>query len=279
MIDIVTVVFQEELEILRVQAQSIDLFCTPDLVQDIIVVVNDSAEVADAVDPAWWGQFCSRVRIIPREKFGLVWSDNGWVSQQALKLLGSAQAWSPWAQVMDAKTILVKPVTQQLWDDAGRIRTGSLDIYPVFYPARDIVNRLFNSDLNQQIGPGGVPFFFVTDAVRSMLHHIETQTAQSFAPWFQEQGRLTEFILYSGYINATNRYSQCYNFTDNSVRPVNICHSEMGIFDIKLQGMSDNNPISVSVHRRAWAQATADQQQRYREFLTSRGITTAAEIK
>ena len=279
MIDIVTVVFQEEIEILRVQAQSIDLFCSSDLVQDIIVVVNDSTGVVNAVDPAWWGQFRDRVRIIPREKFGPVWSDNGWVSQQALKLLGSAQAWSPWAQVLDAKTILVKSVTQQLWDDVGRIRTGSLDIYPVFYPARDIVNLLFDCNLDQQIGPGGVPFFFVTDAIRSMLHHIETQTAQSFAPWFQEQGLLTEFILYSGYINATDRYSQCYNFTDNAVRPVNICHSEMGIFDIKLQEMSDNDPISVSVHRRAWAQATADQQQKYRDFLISRGISSAAEIK
>jgi hypothetical protein len=278
MIDIVTVVFQEELEILRVQAQSVDLYCSPDLVKDIIVVVNDSAEIANAVDPAWWGQFRDRVRIIPREKFGKVWSDNGWVSQQALKLLGSAQAWSPWAQVLDAKTILVKPVTEQLWDGAGRIRTGSLDIYPVFYPARDIVNQLFEIDLDHQIGPGGVPFFFVTDAVRSMLHHIETQTAQSFASWFQEQGRLTEFILYSGYINAADRYSQCYNFTDNAVCPVNICHSEMGIFDIKLQQMIENNPVSVSVHRRAWAQASAGQQQRYRNFLISRSITTAAEI-
>ena len=278
MIDIVTVVFQEELEILRVQAQSIDLFCSTELVQDIIVVVNDTAGVATAVDPAWWGQFRDRVRIIPREKFGQVWSDNGWVSQQALKLLGSAQARSKWAQVLDAKTLLVKPVTQQLWDSAGRIHAGTLDIYPVFYPSRDIVNQLFDIHLEHQIGPGGVPFFFVTDAVRSMLNMIETQTAQSFAPWFQDQGRLTEFMLYSGYVAATgDRYSQYYS-KDNAITPVNICHSEMGIFDIKLQQMIENNPVSVSIHRRAWAQATSEQRRQYREFLISRGISTAADI-
>jgi hypothetical protein len=111
-----------------------------------------------------------------------------------------------------------------------------------------------------------------------MLNMIETQAAQSFAPWFQDQGRLTEFMLYSGYVAATgDRYSQYYS-KDNAITPVNICHSEMGIFDIKLQQMIENNPVSVSVHRRAWAQATSEQRRQYREFLISRGISTAADI-
>ena len=221
MIDIITVVFQEEIAILRVQAQSIDLYCTPDLVRDIHVIVNDSAAVAEQIDTAWWGQFQDRVHIITRDQFNTTWVDNGWVSQQALKIAGAARAWSDWAMVMDAKTILVRPVDHQLWDADGRLRSGSFEIYSVFYPARDIVNSLFDINLTSQLGPGGVPFFFKTDLVRSMISAVEQRTGESFIPWFQAQGRLTEFILYSGYVAACGaQHDGVYNRQDNAILPV-----------------------------------------------------------
>lgn len=280
MIDIVTIVFREELEILRVQAQSIDLFCSPELVQNIIIVVNDTTEVADSIDTAWWGQFQDCVRIIPRCQFGHNWTDNGWVSQQVLKILGSAQAHSKWAQVMDAKTILVKPVDNSIWDAQGRLRSGSFDIYSVFYPARDIVNQLFDISLDRQIGPGGVPFFFDTDIVRSMITDVEKITGQLFVDWFQAQGLLTEFILYCGYIlYCGDKHSSVYAMQNSAILPVNICHSEIGIFDIKLDQMLKQNPLTVSIHRNAWNKLSLLQKQQYRDFLISKNISTIGLVK
>jgi hypothetical protein len=276
MIDIVTVVFQEEIEILRIQAQSIDLYCQPNLVRNIRVIVNDSAEIAEQIDPAWWGKFQDRVHIIPRDQYSAHWVDDGWVSQQALKIAGSAESCSGWAMVMDAKTVLTRPVDKTLWDAQGRLRSGSLEIYSVFYPARDIVNQLFDIDLTTQLGPGGVPFFFKTDIVRSMITEIQYRTGESFIPWFQAQGRLTEFILYSGYVAACK--SQVYNQQDNAIVPVNVCHSETGIFDIKLEQMNNSNPLTVGIHRRAWNTITSEQQQQYRDFLIRRGLTWAADL-
>lgn len=276
MIDIVTVIFREEIPILRVQAQSIDLYCQPKLVQNILVIVNDSAEIADQIDTAWWGQFQDRVRIVHRDQYSTQWIDNGWVSQQALKIAGSADSCSGWAMVMDAKTVLVRPVDATLWNKQGRLRSGSFEIYSVFYPARDIVNQLFDIDLTTQLGPGGVPFFFKTDIVRSMISEVEKLTGESFVPWFQSQGRLTEFVLYSGYVAACR--SQVYDQQDNAIVPVNICHSETGIFDIKLEQMINNRPLTVGIHRHAWDTVTVEQQQRYRDFLIERGMTSAAEL-
>jgi hypothetical protein len=276
MIDIVTVVFHEEIPILRVQAQSIDLYCQPDLVQSIRVIVNDSAEIADQIDTAWWGKFRDCVHIISRDQYTTQWVDDGWVSQQALKIVGSAESCSGWAMVMDAKTVLTRPVDKTLWDKQGRLRSGSFEIYPVFYPAKDIVNQLFDIELTTQLGPGGVPFFFKTDIVRSMIAEIQYRTGESFIPWFQAQGLLTEFVLYSGYVAACK--SQVYNQQDNAIVTVNICHSETGIFGIKLKQMLNNKPLTVGIHRHVWNTITAEQQQQYREFLIKRGLTCAADL-
>lgn len=277
MLDIVTVVFREEIDILRVQAQSIDVYGDPDIVGNIYVVVNDNKDVAKLIDPVWWGQYADRVHVIPCTMFNTALSENGWLSQQVLKLLASSVSYNQWAMVLDAKTILVRPLTRDLWDDQNRIRSGSFAIYPVFYPSKDIVNEFFNIDLEYQIGPGGVPFFFRPTVLRQMIAVVETKVADTFPVWFQAQGRLTEFILYSGYTHLIG--DQSYNLSDNAIRPVNICHSETGIFDVKIDQVKQTDPLTVSIHRRAWSNITDQQKQVFKDLLIDRQLSSAQDLK
>lgn len=276
MIDIVTVVFRDELPVLRVQAQSIDLYCGAEQLGRIYVVVNDEDAVASMIDTAWWGQHQSRVHVVPRSMFSDCYVSDGWVSQQVLKMLGSSMSDSDWSMVMDAKTVLVRPVSDDLWDEQQRIKAGSFPIYEVFYPSRDITNQLFGIQLESQLGPGGVPFFFRPQLIRGMISWIESRVNESFVTWFQSQGRLTEFILYSGYVHMTQDPS--YNLDQNSIKPVNICHSETGIYDIKLDQMRQQNPLTVSVHRRAWSNISQLQQQAFRDFLISRNLSFGGDL-
>lgn len=262
MIDFCTVVFRDELEVLKLQARSIELY-EPD-VGTIRVIVNDDS----VVDPAWWGELADYVEIIPRSMFGSVWSDNGWVSQQALKILGATRGANDWTVVLDAKTILVQPLSA--FDAQGRPQVGLLEIYPVFDASRQIINQLFDIDLQQQLGPGGVPFFINNAQARAMIRDIEFKTHQPFAEWFQAQGRLTEFMLYSGYLQYRGLTEQLYNTTMSTVRPCNVCHSEVAAWDRKFSHMPE--ATTVSVHRNAWPQLTEGQQRQYTEFLQSRGI-------
>ena len=85
MIDIITVVFSEEMPVLRCQAQGIDLYCQNLGVRSIYVMVNDVG-ISHQIDPAWWGTMANRVRIIPRETFSCDWKNNGWLTQHVLKL-------------------------------------------------------------------------------------------------------------------------------------------------------------------------------------------------
>ena len=77
MIDIVTVVFEPEIPILRAQAQSVALYGQKLGIRNIYVVLNDAETVASQIDPAWWGPFADSVLIIPRTVFSTAFVDNG----------------------------------------------------------------------------------------------------------------------------------------------------------------------------------------------------------
>jgi hypothetical protein len=177
-----------------------------------------------------------------------------------------------WCMIVDAKTLFVRPVEldQVLVD--GRAATGSLSIYPVFEPSRNITNKLFDIDLPAQLGPGGVPFFVEPSLTIDMIAEVESRTGQVFGNYFQQQGMLTEFILYSGYVWYRDQsFDQRYHSQSN-IYPANLCHSETGIFDSKFNTMRQPDTLTVSIHRNAWTQLTEQQQQKYHELLIARGI-------
>jgi len=272
MIDIVTVVFEPELPVLRAQAQSIDLYCQDIGIKNVYVIVNDADSVADQIDPAWWGSLQHRVTVLPCRVFSTDLVDNGWVSQQVLKVLGAATSYNTWCMALDAKTLFVKLLKlTDIMDSQGRPRTGKLGIQPVFESSRTKVSKLFEVDVTTQLGPGGVPFMFNTQMTRAMIVDIEHRTNQSFPAWFQQQGSVTEFILYSGYLESKHMMDVLYNTDQFALRACNICHSEVAAFDRKFLQMSHSS--TVSIHRNAWTKLSLEQQQQYQSFLYERGIT------
>ena len=268
MIDICTVVFDAELDVLKLQARSIELYCQHIGLKNIFVMVND----ASPVDPAWYGSFADHVRVVPRSTFGCSWSDNGWVSQQVLKLLGAAQSNNAWCMIVDAKTLFVRPVELDQVLADGRAATGNMPIYPVFDASRNITNQLFGIDLPAQLGPGGVPFFVEPSLTRELIAEVEHRTGQLFGNYFQQQGMLTEFILYSGYVWYQDKTFDKRYHPQSRIIPANLCHSETGIFDSKFRTMNQPDTLTVSIHRNAWSTLSKEQQQQYHTLLAERGM-------
>jgi hypothetical protein len=281
MIDIVTVVFQDELDVLKLQAQSIDLYCQDINLGKIIVVVNDDNLDVSEIDSTWWGKFSSHVVVVHRRVWNIEYDNNGWLTQQLCKILASAWvALSKWSMVLDAKTILVQPVIEEkIFDKDSRIMFGYYPMFPVFEAAGKIVSDLFQIDLQNIAGPAGIPFFFENAVVADMIKEVEHCSQQPFAYWFQQTGRVTEFILYSGYVQYIDG-SLDKRFTGGlTYIPCNICHSESAIFETKFNLMcTDTNVVCVSIHRNAWTQLSLQQQQAYKNFLVSRGITHAKDL-
>ena len=146
MIDICTVVFEEEIPVLQVQADSIARYCTKLGVRNIYVIVNDLERHVDSIDPNWWGPLKNHVLIIPRTAFSAAWIENGWVTQQLFKMLAASMSYNTWTMVLDAKTIFVRefdPAT--IVGEDGRLAVGYYPTLEVFKPAQDIVNNFFNT--------------------------------------------------------------------------------------------------------------------------------------
>lgn len=234
------------------------------------------------IDPAWWGRYSQKVKIIHRKQWNIDYSNDGWLTQQLLKILAAEQSGSAWSMVLDAKTIVVQPAElDRLFDDDGKLTWGYMPVFPVFEPARRIVSNLFDIDQTHVAGPAGVPFLFHTSTVSAMIKEVESRTGKSFAEWFQATGMVTEFMLYSGYVQYRDgSLDKLYTTTFN--RPYGVCnvgHNETGIFDIKLKDMSADNNLTVSIHRNAWTMLDQTQRTNYRDFLINRGILQAVDLQ
>ena len=107
MIDLITVVFREELPLLEIQARSINQYVAPEDIANIYVIVNDSDDVADLIDPNWWQLHKEKVQIKKYSQWNYISRVTGWESQQICKLLGASEAESNWSMVLDAKTWFV----------------------------------------------------------------------------------------------------------------------------------------------------------------------------
>ena len=279
MIDICTVVFQEEIPLLKIQAQSLVLFANQIGLRNIYVVVNDDETVAQQIDPAWWGPLASHVLVVPRSTFSTEWVTDGWVSQQLWKMLAASLSYNTYTMVLDAKTILTKPlIPEELFDDTGRLRVGRLPLYPVFEPAKKIAETLFDIELTEQLGPGGVPFFFHNDTVRAMIVDVNYRTKTSFPHWFQKTGMITEFVLYSAYVQFRYGNMDLVYSRESALKPANLCHSDISNADRLLTAFEQSSTTSVGVHRRAWTQLSQAQQQRYRLALIDKGVLAAWEL-
>jgi hypothetical protein len=269
MIDIVTVVFDEEIATLQSQAQSIARYCNDLDITHIHVIVNDSIDIDKKIDPRWWQHLESKVTVTNRNCFSNEFGGNGWVDQQLLKLLAAAKSSSKWSLILDAKTIFVQDISNQQLIVDQQAQTGSIDVFSVFEPSKRIVEETFGITFDQQIGPGGVPFLIYNSLARDLISHIEHQYSTTFVRWFLEKGCVTEFMLYGGYVQYRGMREQLYS-SRSAIFPCNICHSEVARFDDKLAEAVHSQ--TVSIHRNAWRQLTAIQQQQYKTFLLERGI-------
>lgn len=275
--DFITVVYRGELDMLPVQAKSMELYAH-NIPENIWVVVNDDESVAYEIDRAWWGTMQDRVHVRTRKQLGVPDYGTGWDSQQLCKLVMASKSTASHAIIFDAKTWFVKQLKESDFvnPDTQMIPVPINDIQPVFKDGWDyIVQMLGIDDPNTQVGPAGVPYIMITDLVRSLFKWIEeTQNYTSFIDWFVKYNLyptlVTEFLLYSAWEYKTTKYELR---TGKQIwRCINIARDEYGIFDEKMQSMRRPNALTASIHRDVFKNLTEAQTQEWHDYLASKGL-------
>jgi len=282
-IDLITIVFKQELDLLRIQARSIELYIPQKHIGNIYVVVNDDSLVDSLIDHNWWGTNADRVVIINRSRWEIDTSImHGWDSQQLYKLLAAEQATATWSLCLDAKTWFINTLEWNLlFDKEHKVKFNWFPVIPVFNVAKETLDNVFKVSLKDVIGPGGVPFAFKTSTVKSMIQWLSLTQNKDFSDFFIENVQwpylITEFMLYSAYVEKVHScYSALYNrnqyYTIN-----NIAHNEAEQFDEKLTAMLTPNALTASIHRNAYQHLTDEQITQWVDFLSAKQLIADPE--
>jgi len=208
-LDVVTVVFNDELRLLKLQARSMGRYLDPTLVGSIYVIVNDRrpavvrAFFLEHILPEY-GSLKHKVRFLLHDD---VWQTRnrrfGWQSQQALKLIAARQVKADSYLILDAKNHFVRPVqSDAFFAPDGRLRSHLYLMVPKFQQAFAAACDLFGlpGDHNGPCLPTTTPFLADRQLVTDMLQTIEARVGQPFEHYFmQAKGRYTEFSLYSAF--------------------------------------------------------------------------------
>lgn len=284
MIDLITVVFQQELPLIKIQAHSIELYLESQRINKIFVVVDGDDSVADQLNPNWWGINNNKVQVIVRSQLGLAPQLDGWSRQQLYKLLAAEQAESKWSMCLDAKTWFVQPLLwDKLFDHQGLVRFSSFPTIENFKDAQIFLEEFYNIKLPHVIGPGGVPFMFKTELVKEMTQNIVQRTGVSFFDWFcihvMDPHRITEFMLYSGYVtyklgSYSNLYSKDQYYTVTNMADRQVAEE----FDPIMSRMSGSRNLTASIQGRAYPCLSDQQVNIWLDFLVSKNLINDPEI-
>lgn len=284
MIDLITVVYGQELPLIELQASSLDLYVLPQDINSITVIINDTVDVT--VNPVWYGKHIDKVNVI---HYATLTSDaitvSGWDSQQLFKLLAAANSTTDWSMVLDAKTMFVQQLDLTKFINGDKSYHTLMPVPNCFSNELSFVEEFYNINLNGMfIGPAGVPFMLHTATVKELINHIEQQNNITFSQFFQSYvsnpPRVTEFILYSGFVvYKYGSFDHIYINIDPNYIFYNISDWETAYFDELVRAIQSNlsKILTISVHRRTWASISDTQRTRWLELLVDLKIINNVE--
>lgn len=274
-LDLLTVVYAPELELLRTQARSMALRFQE--VDRIWVMVNDADSLADRISLGWWEQHSHKVKIVRRSDLDYLPGPgiSGWESQQVMKLLGCALGESDWCVVLDSKTWFVRDYEQADFFSEGRARCSIYSTPEVFARGQRYVESILGTPGSSYISPGGVPNFIKPSNARGLINVIELETKRKFSDWFEshchlDQEGVTEFACHSAYVNGLG-YDRFYT-GEQTFTVSNLADWQVKDFDQWYQELLRPTTWTASIQERAKPHLTAEQEHAWNNYLRDKGL-------
>ena len=287
-LDLLSVVYHQELEILKTQGRSIDLRFSQEVLDTIYIIINDDETKKEEICSEWWGKHSSKITIIHRSELGYVPTPylRGWFTQQICKMLGVANSKSDWCIILDAKTWFMRDYTVELCFKRGKAKIENGKNYSPFWnDGVNYIKTFLNFDNLIWLSPGGVPFFAKPYIMQDTISKIENVSQQNFISWFEKNCQfpskvnpttngITEFVCYNAYISTVpNLFDETYANEQNfSIFNITDYEVEAGKFDGWFQKLRLSNPFTASIHPRAIPLLKDEQLSLWNAYLKERGL-------
>lgn len=283
----VTVVFEPEIALLRLQARSLARFLDPDCVESIIVLDNCAggmrASTRRSLTAAFGTVLAPRVTILRTSELGVQGSTEGWRSQQAAKLLISMQIETQHYVILDAKNHLIAPIGCDSFVTADGHARGGTHPYTE-HPLRKDLERTLrylgadDDEVARRVAnfpQTTTPYVIETALAQRIIRDVETTAGEPFPDTF-ERAQLLEFFLYAGWsIEREQRVP-----VDGGAIAAPIIwpgKADLQGAEAAIREAESADAAWFSVHRRVLARSDAATRSRIIDFWVVRNVMTARE--
>ena len=210
MIDFVTILFNDELEInlMKLQAYSMR-FVDFSLINNIYVVWNDRNPEAVNFEALvkWYPQeLQSKVFLVSQEDLGMRDQESTWFNQQIAKLYSAKVCKAEYFVMLDAKNHFTRHVDKSLFFRDGLPILIKGSIYGVETFVQNSLNY-FGLPPQDTYFQCITPFLFKTEYVLDLIEHVEIKEKASLDDIFRRR-KVAEFALYTSYLIYANKIDE-----------------------------------------------------------------------
>ncbi len=280
----VTIGFEGDAGLLRLQARSMRLYCSPQLIEEIIIVDNSSP----ASKKKWQGELLYQygdlarfVRIVPASDIADMGTEaHGWFTQQVLKIEVAAIVRSERYVILDAKNHLIAPLGREFLETpTGRPRMSGKPY--IDHPMQEYLDRTLTylhldpQEHDSWFTRTDTPFTMLTREALELVREVEHKEGNAFASVFLQR-KLSEFFLYAGFLVSKGTLWQIYERTqvnEPQVWPGNA--GEEGCAKAIQQADQSGFPF-MTIHRQALAKLDKKSRRLMAEFWHKRSLFASA---
>lgn len=261
-VSVVTVVYEDEIELLSVQARSFSKYLQPELAEEIIVIINGDHRVrtAKAVECnvlPLYGALRDLVHVFDAGEIAVVPKGfSGWHTQQVLKLSVADHVSTPYILVFDAKNHLVAGMSRDdIFNDDNQLfysQTSNRSIEEHFKNSMAYFGVTDDADIDRSF-PTFTPLTLLRDKVLDLRRYLKQEHNTDFATLLlQYEVPYTEFMIYYGYLLAMGEFERHYVPGPSIVATVWQTHAENAeAFEDLIDRAQAGRSKVFSIHRLA----------------------------
>jgi len=258
---IVTVVFEPEIPLLKLQARSFARYLAPEVSARILVIDNTARGMREKLWGsvlAEYGPFASMVELVRADSVSGLPRATGWNLQQVLKLAVARLVATDRYLTLDAKNHLIRRTTVSDLEATDGRPLGNFHSYAShpLKPAFERVMRFAGLDPESRISrftSTATPFILYSPLVRDLLDDVEARSGRDFATEFI-RARLTEYFFYSAWLTA-HGYDLDELYDSSGIPCPAVWPKGANVAGVQraLSEIAERDPAMISVHRTALA--------------------------